>query len=84
MGRFSPDGKRLFLRLTMILTKPQAKAIYRAMLELDNVGMLLEATDGPTRVFEYRSGNVVVDAYAESTETYRNRLHFAIEYGLND
>jgi len=66
----------------MILNKAQAKAIYSAMAELNNVGMRLEASVGGTRVYENFGGNVVVDAFAQPTETYVSQHEFANVYGL--
>ena len=65
-----------------ILTQTQSKSIYDAMCALNNVNMLLTANIMDTRVYETRSGVVVVQAFSMDTEYYANQQSFALAYGL--
>ena len=69
--------------MNLILTKPQAEAVYNAMCALNNVGMLLDATQTGTWVFQNASGNIIISAYAKPTEQYYNQCEFALAYGID-
>ena len=80
----------------MILNKPQAEAVYNAMVALNNIGARLE-TNIPmgggigTRVWEGLAGHVLVDGEQRgrglgaglNRETHANQNAFATAYGLN-
>ncbi len=70
----------------MILSKPQAEAVYSAMCALNNVGGRISAQMGVSYVAENVDGEVCVEqgrGARDGCERYDNKAAFATAYGLN-
>jgi hypothetical protein len=76
----------------MILNNSQAKAVYNAMCELNNVNGKIKATfeqtsvDTFTNVFEKEQGTVIVNKVVKFTiverEVFTNQAEFQTAYGV--
>ena len=69
----------------MLLSKPQARAVFDAMQALNNVNGIIETHFGYIKVWEVSTGSIYV--YTDSSgsycdEAYSSQTEFAEAYGL--